>query len=87
MSYMRQTNPHFGDDIPDPNQKEAQAERAFNAESAVGDNVSNIRRSVHGSDMVYQEKEQAMIGNDVNDDRSKIGTEHQFINREDAMYS
>ncbi len=53
MSYMRQTNPHFGDDVPNPNEKEASAERLFNAESAVGDDVSNIRRSVHGSDMVY----------------------------------
>ena len=23
MSYMRQTNPHFGDDVPNPNEKEA----------------------------------------------------------------
>ena len=70
-----------------PDAKEAEQERLFNAESAIRDDVSNIRRSVHGSDMVYQEKEAAVIGNDLNDDRSKIGTEHQFMNREDAMYS
>jgi hypothetical protein len=73
--------------VEQPDAKEAEQERLFNAESAIRDDVSNIRRSVHGSDMVYQEKEAAVIGNDLNDDRSKIGTEHQFMNREDAMYS
>ena len=51
------------------------------------DNVSNIGRSQIGSELVYQELESAYIGKDVNDDRVREGTEHQFFQREEAMYS
>ena len=37
--------------------------------------------------MVYQAREQAYLGKDVGDDRQRDGTEHQYFNREDAMYS
>ena len=61
--------------------------RQFNPEAPVKDTVSNIGRSARGSELVYHEMESAYIGKDVNDDREREGTEHQFFQREEAMYS
>jgi hypothetical protein len=62
-------------------------QRLFNQGSAAGDNVSNIDRTVKGSEVHYQEREVAYIGRDLGDDKVREGTEQQFFQREDAMYS
>lgn len=77
----------YGNDIEDPNQKELGEIRAFNPEAAIKDDVSNLGRSVVGSELIYQEREAAMMDKNLNDDRVREGTEQQFFNREDAMYS
>ena len=73
--------------MEDPNHREAVEQRLFNNEAPVKDDVSNIGRSVAGSEMVYQEREAALIGKDLDDKRVREGTEHQFFQREEAMYS
>ena len=87
ISYIQRSDRAFGQDVEDPNTKEAGEERQFIAEAPVRDNVSNIGRSQIGSELVYQELESAYIGKDVNDVRVREGTEHQFFQREEAMYS
>ena len=87
QSYFARTQHHFGDDVEDPNTKEAVEQRLFNQGSAAGDNVSNIDRTMKGSEIHYQDREEAYMGRDLGDDKVREGTEQQFFQREDAMYS
>jgi len=66
--------------------KEKGEERLFMNEAAVRDDASNIGRSIKGSDIMYQEREAALIGQ-ANDAISRDATEQNYINRNEAMYS
>jgi len=37
--------------------------------------------------LIYQEREEAFADKDLDDDRVREGTEHQFFQREDALFS
>ena len=51
----------FGDDVSIAPSREDAAMRLFNAENAIIDNASNIGRSAEGSEMIYQERENAYL--------------------------
>lgn len=56
-------------------------------ELPVQDNVSNIGRSRLGSEMIYQEREDALIGRDLHDEKSRNATEEQYLARDEAAQS
>lgn len=56
-------------------------------EAAIKDDASDIGRSRKASVIEYQQREEAFLDKDLNDDRLREGTEHQFFQREEAMYS
>lgn len=77
MEYMERSDRVYGRDIDDPNEMKAPTEYGFQQVEApvVKDTVSNMGRSYKGSELVYQEKDDAYIGKDVDDNRVREGTE------------
>lgn len=69
----------YGRDVEDPNLKEGEEVRTFIQDAPIKDDASNIGRSRKGSQLEYQEREVAFVGNDLNDDRLREGTEQNFF--------
>lgn len=83
-----QRYPHFfNNDVEKHPDKETGTVRLFNQEAAIMDDASNIARSHKGSELIYQQRSNAFIDKDLDDNISRTGTEQQYFNREEAMFA
>lgn len=62
---MNRTMNHFGKDVYQREDLEGSEHQMMIKENALKDDASNIGRSVAGSEMIYQEREPAYIGQDA----------------------
>ena len=78
----------YGDDVSHVPSRQADAERLFNAEFAIKDDASNIGRSAIGSEMMYQEREDAYLDNkEWHEQKQRFGSQEDFFQPENALYS